>query len=62
MARGALSLERPRQAARQNRCTDAISCFTDRSVGQPNNGEPRQAIGDMDFDRDRAANGTTQRC
>ena len=51
--------QRPRQAAREDGGADPVACLAHRGVGQAHDGEPGQAVGDVDLDRDGAADGAT---
>ena len=52
---------RPRQATREQRGTHAVARLAHGRIGQTHDGEPRQAIGDMDFDRDPPTDRAGQR-
>ena len=52
----------PRQAAREHGRTDAVPGFTHRRVRQSNDGEARQAVGNVNFDRDGTSNRAAQGC
>ena len=52
---------RERQAAVLQRCADSFTRFLDFGVGQPDQGERRQAIGQMDLNRDRRRSQAIQR-
>ena len=53
--------QRPGQAAREDGGAHAVARLAHRGVGQADDGEAGQPVGDVDLDRDRAADGTAQR-
>ena len=52
--------ERPRQAARQDGGVYPVPCFTDRGVREADDGEAREAVGDVDLDGDWVSDGSVQ--
>ena len=51
----------PRQAAGEDRCAHPIAGLAHGGVGQPDDREARQPIGDVDLDRNGAPDGAAQR-
>lgn len=55
------SPERPGEAAGQQGGTDPVPGFAYGGVGKSNDGESREAVGDVDLDGDRGSHGSVQR-
>ena len=53
--------QRPREPAREQGCTHPVARLAHGGVGEPDDGEPGQPVGDMDLDRDRTADRAGQR-
>ena len=52
--------ERPSQSARQDGSADPITCLTNRRIGQADDGETWQAVGDVDLNADWPPDSTIQ--